>query len=222
MRDNRSKDPRKVAKQDRSRATLDAVFAAMDVIVERSGIDGFSLVEVAREAGVGRPSIYDYFPTREALVAAWEERVIAREMARIVKYVEGLIVDPPPFEVSIVELVDVVVVAFGRHAQRFHYREQLELTARSSVRSEMLERIVVMMAAALARAPDRARLRVDRLDVAARLGVHAVFALARTVALTTWSHEEQRLHRRELATMIYRYLLRDPADVTPELRAPPP
>ncbi|MBS2020240.1 MAG: TetR/AcrR family transcriptional regulator [Deltaproteobacteria bacterium] len=213
---DKSKDPRKQAQQERSRATVDAVFEAMDRVVRREGIDEFSIAQVATEARVARASVYDYFPTREALVAAWEERLISAEMARFAELLAELMANPPPFERSVIRLIEAVMDAFARQAAAYGYRDtfgSLGLHARSRVRGEMTEQIVAMMAGALAQAPDRERLRVDRLDVAARLVVHTVLNLARVLAGAPFDAGELHVHRRELARMVYRYLLRDPADV---------
>ncbi|MBX3188521.1 MAG: TetR/AcrR family transcriptional regulator [Labilithrix sp.] len=213
MKGDKDKDPRKQAQQERSRATVDAVFAAMDRVVRRDGIDSFSIAQVAAEAGIARASIYDYFPTREAIVAAWEERIIGQETARIGALVSELIANPPPFEHSVIRLVEAVLEAFARQAAAFGYRDGLGLHARSRVRGEVADGVIAMMTGALASAPDRARLRVERADVAARIVVHTVLNVARVLAGASMSEEELHVHRRELARMICRYLLHDPVDV---------
>lgn len=213
---DKSKDPRKQAQQERSRATVDAVFEAMDRVVRREGIDAFSIAQVATEAGIARASIYDYFPTREALVAAWEERMIVAETTRIGMLLAELMANPPRFEHSVIRLVESVMEAFARQAAAFGYTDSfgsLGLHARSRVRGEMVENVVMMMAGALEHAPDRERLRVDRTDVAARLVVHTVLNVARAFAGPTTNVADLHVHRRELARMVYRYLLRDPVDV---------
>ena len=213
---DKSKDPRKEAQQERSRATVDAVFEAMDRVVRREGIDAFSIAQVAADAGIARASIYDYFPTREALVAAWEERMIVAETGRVAALVAELLARPPSFERSVIRLVEAVMDAFARQAAAFGYKDSfgsLGLHARSRVRGELTENIVGMMTSALDQSPDRARLRVDRVDVAARLVVHTVLNVSRVFAGTPPDDADLHVHRRELARMIYRYLLRDPVDV---------
>jgi len=213
MSDESSKEPRKTAKQERSRATQTAIFDAMDRVVKKQGVETFSIADVAKEAGVGRASIYDFFPTREALVAAWEERIIMDNMARVGARVMELLANPPSMEESITILVEMVCDAFKQQADVFQYKERIGYAARSTVRNEIAERIVAMMANALAAAPDRKRIHIERLDVAARLIVHAVLNLARTLAATPMSDDDIVVHRAELAKMMYRYLLVDPVDV---------
>ena len=58
--------------------------------VERSGVSGFSLEEVAGEAGVSRTSIYRYFPEgRAQLVQETATWVLARFWAGIAESVSG-------------------------------------------------------------------------------------------------------------------------------------
>lgn len=66
--------PRKTAAQARSRATVDALVEATARILVRDGFDQASTNRIAREAGVSIGSLYQYFPGKEALVAAVIER----------------------------------------------------------------------------------------------------------------------------------------------------
>jgi AcrR family transcriptional regulator len=66
--------PRKEASQARSRALVDALVEATARILVRDGFDQTSTNRVAREAGVSVGSLYQYYPCKEALVAAVIER----------------------------------------------------------------------------------------------------------------------------------------------------
>ena len=67
-------NPRKLASQRRSRATVDALIEATARILVREGFDKASTNRVAEEAGVSVGSLYQYFPSKEALVAAVMKR----------------------------------------------------------------------------------------------------------------------------------------------------
>lgn len=78
--------PRKLPKQERSRALFEAILQAARQVIELRGAD-FTLVEIATRAGVGPGSLYQYFPDRHALVGALIDEQIADdrkslEMAR--------------------------------------------------------------------------------------------------------------------------------------------
>ena len=66
--------PRKDASQERSRATVDALLEATARILVREGFDRASTNRIADVAGVSIGSLYQYFPSKEALVAAVVER----------------------------------------------------------------------------------------------------------------------------------------------------
>src|SRR5690242_3199670 len=67
-------NPRKQASQGRSRATVDALVEATARILIREGFDKASTNRIAETAGVSVGSLYQYFPSKEALVAAVIER----------------------------------------------------------------------------------------------------------------------------------------------------
>ena len=66
--------PRKSASQERSRATVDALVEATARILVKEGFDKASTNRIAEMAGVSVGSLYQYFPGKEALVAAVSER----------------------------------------------------------------------------------------------------------------------------------------------------
>ncbi|SCB53664.1 transcriptional regulator, TetR family [Bradyrhizobium shewense] len=66
--------PRKNALQARSRATVDALVEATARILVREGFEKASTNRIAEIAGVSVGSLYQYFPSKEALVAAVIDR----------------------------------------------------------------------------------------------------------------------------------------------------
>ena len=66
--------PRKVPRQERSRATVEALLGATARVLVREGYEGATTVRIAEVAGYGVGSLYDYFPNKEAMVAALIER----------------------------------------------------------------------------------------------------------------------------------------------------
>jgi AcrR family transcriptional regulator len=76
--------PRKQASQGRSRATVDALIEATARILVRDGFDKASTNRIAEAAGVSVGSLYQYFPSKEALVVAVIERH-NRQIMRVVR-----------------------------------------------------------------------------------------------------------------------------------------
>ena len=81
--------PRKEASQERSRATVNALVEATARILVREGYDKASTNRIAEVAGVSIGSLYQYFPSKEAMVAA----VIERHNRQIGQMVRGELAD---------------------------------------------------------------------------------------------------------------------------------
>jgi AcrR family transcriptional regulator len=64
---------RRTPKQERSRATVDAVLEAAARVFRREGWDA-TTNRIAEAAGVGIGSLYEYFPNKNAIVVALAER----------------------------------------------------------------------------------------------------------------------------------------------------
>lgn len=101
--------PRKIASQERSRATVDALVEATARILVRQGFDKASTNRIAEVAGVSIGSLYQYFPGKEALVVA----VIERHQQEIMQVVRGELADiwALPVDEAMRKLVAVAVKA---------------------------------------------------------------------------------------------------------------
>lgn len=66
--------PRKTPKQDRSRATVEALLEATTDILLRDGYAKLTTNRIADRAGVNIASLYQYFPGKEAIVAELRRR----------------------------------------------------------------------------------------------------------------------------------------------------
>ena len=62
--------PRKRPRQGRAAATVDAIVEAAARILEAEGLTGFNTNVVAAKAGVSIGSLYQYFPGKDAILAA--------------------------------------------------------------------------------------------------------------------------------------------------------
>ncbi len=67
-------NPRKLPRQARSRALVDAILDAAARILEEQGREALNTNLVADKAGVSIGSLYQYFPNRDAIIAAVAER----------------------------------------------------------------------------------------------------------------------------------------------------
>lgn len=101
--------PRKNASQDRSRATVDALVEATARILVKEGFDKASTNRIAEAAGVSVGSLYQYFPSKEALVVAVIERH-NQESMRVVRAALAEIV-MQPIEQAVRRMVGVAIEA---------------------------------------------------------------------------------------------------------------
>src|ERR1700722_2109912 len=72
--DDRRLAPRKAAKQARAQATVDAILEAGAQIFERLGYAGATTNRIAERAGVSIGSLYQYFPSKDAILVALARR----------------------------------------------------------------------------------------------------------------------------------------------------
>src|SRR5262249_1586457 len=100
-------NPRKSASQERSRLTVDALLEATARILVKEGYDRASTNRIAELAGVSIGSLYQYFPSKEALVAA----VIDRHTQEVSEVTRNALVKVAarPIEVAAREFVSVAI-----------------------------------------------------------------------------------------------------------------
>lgn len=72
---------RRLPRQARSQVTVSAILDATVLVLLKHRYSGCTTKLVAEVAGVGIGSVYEYFPNREAVVAAVVEREVERYMA---------------------------------------------------------------------------------------------------------------------------------------------
>jgi AcrR family transcriptional regulator len=98
-------NPRKLASQERSRSTVDALLEATARVLLNEGYDRASTNRIAEVAGVSIGSLYQYFPSKEALVAA----VIDRHTQQVSQVTRNAVVKmaASPIEVAAREFVSL-------------------------------------------------------------------------------------------------------------------
>lgn len=172
--------PRKQASQERSRATVDALVEATARILVRDGFDRASTNRIAEAAGVSVGSLYQYFPGKDALVAA----VIARHQRDLMAVARAALADAA--DLSLTEAARRLVaaaIAAHRVDPQLH-RVLAEQTPRSGVLAEggtFDASYYDMFRAYLERHRDR--LRPIDLDLAAFVCVTSVEALTHTAVI---------------------------------------
>ncbi|GAC1549555.1 MAG: TetR/AcrR family transcriptional regulator [Polyangiales bacterium] len=197
--------PRKTAVQERSRATVDVILQATARILVKDGYDRASTNRIAEAAGVSIGSLYQYFPSKEALVAALIERHMD-EMSAVVAAAAARLHDAP-LEVAARELVRTMIAAHAVDPKL--HRVLVEQVPRVG----RLEKIydVEAHATGIARGyleAHRAEVRRDDLDLAAFMVVHVIEALTHCAVLLRPDLLGEPLIE-EISDLLVRYLARD-------------
>jgi AcrR family transcriptional regulator len=110
--------PRKLPKQERSQATVEAILTATTRILTEKGYDQLTTNRVADLAGISIGSLYQYFPNKEALIFSLADHH-AHEMAQIAQqHLEG-IEDSPIMDV-LRQIVKAVLAAHAVNPKLYH------------------------------------------------------------------------------------------------------
>jgi AcrR family transcriptional regulator len=64
-------------------AVRDATLDATAALVARHGLAAVTMSGIAAATGIGRATLYKYFPDVQALMLAWHERQVSRHLARL-------------------------------------------------------------------------------------------------------------------------------------------
>jgi AcrR family transcriptional regulator len=172
--------PRKNASQERSRVTVDALIEATARILVREGFDKASTNHIAETAGVSVGSLYQYFPSKEALVGA----VIDRHNDEIVQVVRGVLaeIETLPLKKGVRKLIAIAIDAH-RVDPRLHrvLTEQTPRTGRLENVETFSRQNYDLFRAYLERHRDEIRA-VD-LSLAAFVCVTSIEALTHTAVL---------------------------------------
>lgn len=105
----KSTTPRKLPQQDRSKVTVDAILTATARILTQEGYDRATTNRIAELAGVSIGSLYQYFPSKEALVISLAEHHVNTMMEMIESKLKDLF--NAPIEVVLHELVKACIAA---------------------------------------------------------------------------------------------------------------
>ena len=197
---------RKTPSQERSRAMVDLLLQTTARVLTREGYDGTSTNKVALAAGVSVGSLYQYFPSKEALVAGLIDRHHAEMMAMFMSSVAAVVDAPVP--VAARQLVQSVIEAHAVDPKL--HRILTEQVPRVGKLAQLMEDLDTHAEGAVRAYLERHKdeLRVKDLALATFVVVHAVETVThRGVLLPRVEGPEAREHLvNEVVDLIVRYL----------------
>ncbi len=159
MAPRRGKAPR----QARSKATVDAIVEATGQVFERGGYRRTTAAKVAERAGVSVGSLYQYFPDKEAMIAAFFDRRLAEDIelmqAVAARAVEASGDTHPASPVALLRIAVEEMVALYRKDRALYVgvAEILPMAEQTPEVREGLERAVAMTLVHLRMHPELAR-----------------------------------------------------------------
>ena len=109
---------RKRPRQERARATFEAVLDAAAEAITEHGYAAMTTNAVARRAGVSIGSLYQYFPNKAAILVCLLERHIREMQPVIAEGLEALAEPGRPFEDALSEMLLQLVAVHDQHGPR--------------------------------------------------------------------------------------------------------
>ena len=193
--------PRKTPTQNRSRVTVDAIFEATIQVLLKGGMQGLTTTRVAERAGVSVGTMYQYFPNKQALVYALNERYLDALAARIEAICDAQ--SGAPLEQMIDALIDTYWTAKTERADvtRALYRSVVELD-NAAVVHHFAARVDRATEAMLASASDAAFADMKRTNLTLAA---VIYGTVRNVFERELSPQDAALLRAELGQMCHTY-----------------
>ena len=111
-------NPRRRPRQARAQATVEAIVKATARVLVDEGYDRASTNRIAHAAGVSIGSLYQYFPSKEALVAALVESHVERMRDALTA---TLAAEPPPTSASRARTLVLGMMAAYRVDPQLHH-----------------------------------------------------------------------------------------------------
>jgi len=195
--------PRKSPRQERSKATVDAIVLAMTRVLIKDGWDAASTNRVAAEAGVSVGSLYQYFPSKEALGLAVMEKHAAAMTEKLQQRMMQLAT--APIREAATELVHLFIDAHQTNPKL--HRVLIEQVPRVGALSKLVElnRLYEHLLVAYMET-HRDELEVKDLSVAACVIVHAVQALSHHAVVQRQDLLESGKLEKEIVRLVLGYI----------------
>jgi AcrR family transcriptional regulator len=196
--------PRKKPKQKRSKATVAAILEATAQLLVDGGYHNLSTNKIAETAGVSIGSLYQYFPNKEAVVAAVVEEFADRQFEILVQGLGNLGPDAD-MESSVRELVHSMLEAKRCEPELSKVLfEELPPVGQIDVLKEWTQRACELVQAALEMRADEVR--PDNLAIAAFVLVTACHGIVHTTVVDRPELLENDDLADETAELVLRYL----------------
>jgi AcrR family transcriptional regulator len=182
---------------------LDAIVVAGAHVFSKDGFDDGAVARVASVAGVSIGSLYQYFPTKDALIAAVRERV----SSDIVRELEPLMMrlGVEPIREGAHKLATVLIDAHARHASLMRALKQAPQAGEPPSTRDFMARLRVGVRMYLE--AHKGELRPTDLELASTIILAAVDGAFRAAIAEDRIPQGDTMLANELAALIVGYLV---------------
>jgi AcrR family transcriptional regulator len=198
--------PRKAPRQARSKATVDTILTAAARVLVKDGFERTTTNRVAEAAGVSIGSLYQYFPSKESLVAALVTAHVDEMRGLVLAALEEVRV--LPLRPAARRMIELLVAAHAVDPDLHRVlMEQVPRTGRMGGLADFeadLHRLIVAWLEV-----HRSELRVTDLGLAAFLAAATVEAITHFAVLYQPARLRDPAFLDEATDLIVRYLGRD-------------
>lgn len=198
--------PRKTARQERARVTVDAILEAATRLFARGGLEEVTTNQIAELAGVSIGSLYQYFPSKQAILGELIDRHSQQTIALLTAKLEEL-AHRPVREVlreTVVILLEADTIDLNMHRL---FLDKLPDSGRLEQRQGEIRGMVEVVRRVFAER--RAELRCGDPDLAAFLIVHALEPVTNAVVFEYPERLRDPKLVDEITDLASRYLLKD-------------
>jgi AcrR family transcriptional regulator len=189
----------KTALRSDSRATVATILEAAALVIGQKGTRALKMARVALRAGVARSTLYEYFPTRAALLCALEQSGLMR-----VPCAASAPAAPATGAAAVRQVTERTLATLFAYA-----RARGDLVAGGSTRTRRLviDGVVRDLTTELASPPLAAAVRRPDRAVALRVAAQIVATMAWHAARDLADSAASGALQRELADLVVRYLV---------------
>jgi len=197
--------PRKTAKQERSQATVDAILEAAARLFAEGGLDAVNTNQIAELAGVSVGSLYQYFPSKAAILGELIDRHAEQTIGRLTATLAEVGSRQP--EAALREIVEILLEAdtIDLNLHRV-LLDKLPDAGRVEQRHGELRAMIAAVRPVLDAM--RGELRVSDPEVAAVVIVHALEAVTNAVVFELPHRLRDAALVDEITALACRYLLK--------------
>jgi len=202
--------PRKRPLQARSQRTVDAILQAAAQVFTRLGYAGTTTNHIAERAGVSIGSLYEYYPSKDALLVALMEAHLHEGEAVLVRAAAEIVAESKNLSITVRHLVRAMVElhARDRELHRLLFEEAPLPRGLRRTLLEIEDRITDRIALLLGRYPE-----VKAADpaLAATVVVQTVEALTHKLVVHGARDRDLEVYVEEIVQLVTRYLTGAPS-----------